>query len=202
MAIVLPTHGQLLWDTPLNAALGHLASTSFAPNDHGFLNWSSDPQHGAVGANPGVASVRMVKLPRRPEVYTITNVIAFVSTAGAGLTVGQCFGGLYDSAGIRQGVTADQAANWGTTGLKIMPLTVAFPVPANADVWVALLYNGTSIQFTTTSSVAGQNDLINANLTPANARFTIGPNAQTSLPASTTMATRTNSSQATWVAVS
>jgi hypothetical protein len=44
--------------------------------------------------------------------------------------------------------------------------------------------------------------MFNANLTAANARFTIGPSGQTTMPASVTMASRTNSSQSQWVAVS
>jgi len=202
MAIVLPIHGQLLWDTPLDLAIRHLASTSFLPNDHGYLNWSSNPANCTGGGNPAAGSVRMVKLPRLPQGYTISSVTAFVSTAGVALTAGQCFAGIYDSAGTRQGVTADQSAVWNTTGLKNMALTVPYAVPSQADMWAALLYNGTSCSFAVAATVTGFNDLYNANLTAANARYTIGPAAQTSLPASITMASRTNSSQATWMAVS
>ena len=201
MAIVLPTHGQLLWDTPLDLALRNLASGTFLPNDHGYLNWSTNPANSTGGANPATGSVRMVKLPRLPQSYTITTVTAFVSTAGVALTANQCFAGIYDSAGTRQGVTADQSAVWNTTGLKAMALTVPYVVSAQADIWAAVLYNGTSCSFAVAATVAGFNDLFNANLTPSTARYTIGPAAQTSLPASITMASRTNSSQATWMAV-
>ena len=202
MAITLPIHGQLLWDTPLDLALRHLASAGFLPNDHGYLNWSQDPASSTAGANPGTGSVRMVKLPTLPLTYTITNVIAFVSTAGAGLVAGQNFAGVYDSAGTRVGVTADQTAAWATTGLKSMALTAPYVVAANATVYLAMLYNGTSMSLACSSSVAGQNDLINANLSTSVARYTLGPNAQTSLPASITMAARSLSSQATWMAAS
>jgi len=201
MAIVLPVHGQLLWDTPLDLLIRHLASGGFLPNDHGYLNWSTDPANCTGGANPAAGSVRMVRLPRLPQSYTISTVAAFVSTAGSGLTAGQCFAGIYDSTGTRQGVTADQSAVWNTTGLKNMALTVPYAVPTNTDMWAALLYNGTSCSFAVASSVANFNDVFNANLSAATARYTIGPSAQTTLPASITMASRTNSSQSTWMAV-
>ena len=201
MAIVLPIHGQLLWDTPLDLVLRNLATGRHLPNDHGYLNWSTDPGNATGGANPATGSVRMVKLPRLPQSYTITSVTAFVSTAGVALVANQCFAGIYDSTGTRQGVTADQSAVWNTTGLKNMALTAPFVVPSQADMWVALLYNGTSCSFAVGATVSGFNDLFNANLTAANARYTIGPSTQTSLPASVTMASRTNSSQSTWVAV-
>lgn len=202
MAIVLPIHGQLLWDTPLDLLLRNLASASFLPNDHGYLNWSKDPADSTGGANPVAGTVRMVKLPRLPQSYTISSVTAFVSVAGVALTAGQCFAGIYDSAGTRQGVTVDQAANWGTIGLKNMALTAPFAVAANADMWVALVYNGTSCVFAVGASVTAFPDLFNANQSAATARYTNGPLLQTSLPASVTMASRTNSGQSTWVAVS
>lgn len=200
--IVLPVTGQLNWDVPLNQALHNLASVSFGPNDHGYLAWSDDVCGPTTSANPGVGQVRMVKLPRLPQSVTISNVVAFVGTAGSSLVAGQNFAGLYDAAGTRLGVTADQTAAWGTTGLKSMALTAPVVTTPNAAYWVALVYNGASLSFAASSSVSGFNDLINANLAPATARYTIGPVGQTSLPASITMAARTNSSQSTWAAVS
>lgn len=201
MAVTLPTHGQLLWDNPLNTVLHNLASAQMLPNDHGYMNWSSDPQHASGGINPGAGSVRMVKLPVLPLTYTITSAKVFVSVAGVALTAGQCFVGIYDATGARVALSADQAASWATVGLKTATMTVPYVVPAGAPVWVAILYNGTSVQFAVTGAVSGQGDLINADLTPAVARFTSGPNAQTSLPASITMAARVNTPQATWAAV-
>lgn len=200
MAVTLPVHGQTPWSVPLNTVLDLLTTTSFLPNDHGYLIWSSDPQHCNGGTNPGAGAVRMVKMPRRPFTYTISSVVIFVSTAGVALTANQCFAGVYDSAGTRQAVTADQSAVWNTTGLKNMAVTVPYVVPANADIWLALVYNGTSCSFSATSITSGQGDLINAGLSAANYRFTNGPTAQTSLPASITMGTRVTTPQATWMA--
>jgi hypothetical protein len=202
MGITLPTHGQTLWDNPLNLALRHLMSASMVPNDHGFINWSQDPALCAASANPTSGTVRMVKLPPLPETYTITNVATYVSAAGVALTANQCFVGLYDSAGTRVAVSLDQSANWTTTGLKIIPLVAPYVVAANTAVWMATLYNGTSLSFAVSSNVGVQADLVNANLAAAVARYTLGPAAQTSLPASVTMGARTNSSGVVWNAVS
>lgn len=202
MAVTLPVHGQTPWSVPLNTVLDLLTTTSFLPNDHGYQIWSSDPQHCVGGANPGTGAVRMVKMPRRPFSYTISNIVTFISTAGVALVANQCFAGVYDSAGTRQAVTADQSAVWNTTGVKSMAVTVPYVVTANADIWLALLYNGTSCSFAATSLTSGQGDLINASLSAANYRFTNGPTAQTSLPASITMGTRVTTPQATWLAAS
>lgn len=200
MPIVLPTHGQSLWDNPLDLALRHLASANFLPNDHGYLNWSQDPATCNGSSNPAAGNVRMVKFPALPQSYTISTLTVFVAAAGVALTVGQNFGGLYDAAGVRVAVTADQSAVWNTTGLKNMALTVPYVVPSGANVWGAIVYNGTSMSVSGTTAVSGQGDLINANLTAANYRYTNNPTAQTSLPANVTMGTRITTPQATWMA--
>lgn len=202
MSVTVPTHGQTPWSGPLNTVLNTLASGRFAPNDHGFLNWSSDPQYVVTSASPASGSIRMVKLPLLPLQYTITNLHCYIATAGVGLTAGQCFAGLYDGTGTRVGVTADQSASWTSSSVKTMALTAPYIATANVSLWVALLFNGTSVGFGTVASVGAFADMFNANLTTSTARFTLGPTAQTSLPASVTMASRTLSSQSQWVAVS
>ncbi len=202
MAVTVPTHGMTPWSIPLNTVLNTLASGRFQPNDHGMLNWSADPQNVVASASPAAGSVRMVKLPSLPLQYTITNLHCYIATAGVSLTAGQCFAGLYDAAGTRVGVTADQSANWTSSNVKTMALTAPYVAAANASLWVALLFNGTSVGFGTVASVSGFADMFNANLTTSTARFTIGPAGQTTLPASVTMASRTFSSQSQWVAVS
>ena len=202
MGVTVPVHGQTPWSAPLNNVLNTLASAAVQPNDHGYLNYSADPQLVVASAAPASGSIRMIKLPLLPLSYTITNLHCYIATAGVSLTLNQCFAGLYDSAGTRQGVTANQSVAWTTSSVKTMALGAPYVVPANAPMWVALLFNGTSVGFGTVASVGGFSDMFNANLTPANARFTIGPSGQTTLPASVTMASRTNSSQSQWVAVS
>lgn len=202
MGVTVPTHGLTPWSTPLNTVLDTLASGRFTPNDHGYLNWSADPQTVVTSAGPASGSVRMVKLPLLPLQYTITTLHCYVATAGVGLVAGQCFAGLYDAAGTRVGVTADQSASWNSSSPKAMALTAPYIVTANAPTWVALLFNGTSLGFGAVGSVGGFADMFNTNLTTSTARFTLGPTAQTTLPASVTMASRSFSSQSQWVAVS
>lgn len=202
MAVTLPADGQEPWSVPLNTVLHLLTTPTFMPNDHGYQAWSADPVYSVGGANPGTGVVRMVKMTQNPFSYTITNVVTFINTAGVALTAGQCFAGVYDSAGTRQAITADQSGVWNTTGLKSMAVTVPYVVPANAEIWLALLYNGTSCSFAGTGATAGQNDLINASLAAADYRYTNGPTAQTTLPASVTMGTRVTTPQSTWLAAS
>src|SRR4249919_4225763 len=74
----------------------------------------------AAAATAGRLELIKVKLP---AAASVTNVLMYMTTAGSGLTSGQCFGALYTEAGARVGVSADQAASWaGSTGVKTMAL--------------------------------------------------------------------------------
>lgn len=63
----------------------------------------------------------------------ITNVAVFVTTAG---TVSAAYGAIYDASGAQKGVSADFHASWGT-GLKQIPLTAPYTVPADAALYCA-----------------------------------------------------------------
>jgi hypothetical protein len=74
---------------------------------------------------------------------TVTNIIALLTSAGSGLTSGQCFASLFTSAGTLLSSTADQAANWATSGRKVMALASPQTVAAG-DYYVGWWYNGTT----------------------------------------------------------
>ena len=124
-----------------------LVSDASIANDHGYLGWSA-PMYASntssllsVGSGAGIITV--VRCRRLPA-STVTNVIIMVTSAGSGLTVGQCFAALYTASGILIGVTADQATAWQSTGVKPMPLVGGpFSIPAG-DYHVGLWYNGTT----------------------------------------------------------
>ncbi len=109
-----------LWPVPS----GDLIPGDFPPSFHGWLAWAFDPIHSAVpnggfnGANGTLYCVGLC-LPKRS---TVTNVVMRVKTAGATLTSGQNFAGLWDSAGNLVGATADQSTAWTSTGIKTMAL--------------------------------------------------------------------------------
>jgi len=192
--------GSLLWGTPLNTAVQNLDRAS-EPSalDQGMISWQFDHATNMVASTITSGTISWSKLWIRQPV-TITNVCVHIGTVGAALVAGQNFGALYDPAGNRLGVTADQTANWGTTGFKSMALTAPVAVTAGYF-YVAILTNaGTSPSFARGSALVAT--IPNANLTATDARFATGPAGQTTMPVSVTMASRTLSGNALWAAVS
>jgi hypothetical protein len=196
--------GSLAWGTPVNnafVALDQMQGTS-AP-DHGLIAWSWDVAT-SLGASSLISgTVFMTKMWVRQPV-TITNLIVSLVTLGSGLTAGQNFMGLYNAAGTRLGVTADQTTTWGsgTVGAQEIPLTVPAAVSAG-PYWLAMLSNGTTPPVMGRgSSAASGGSTVNLKLTAATARYTTGPTVQTTLPASITMASRTLDARAFWTALS
>lgn len=111
--------------------------------------------------------------------------------AAAVLTAAQNFAGIYDSTGTRVAVTADQSAAWAAAGEKNMAVTAPY-VAAAGTYYVAFLSNGgTPLAPMRSAANANSAAFINHGLTVSNARWTTGPTAQTTLPASITMGTRT-----------
>ena len=151
--------------------------------------WSFDPlmsyQTGQT-IGTGVVTLTRIAIPRTTLVSTITIVVTGAGSAAG--TAANCFVGLYDVTGATLlGVSATQAANWSTAGVKAIPLVTPVTVSGGpgAAVLGAMLI-GT--QYTTTScTFAGSS--ASATIT-SNAGFGfrcgIGPSAQTSLPASVT----------------
>jgi hypothetical protein len=122
-----------------------------------------------------------------------------IEAAGATLTAGQCFVGLYNSSGTRLAVSADQSANWTSTGLKTIALTAPQTL-AVGSYYVAILAVGTTPpQF---AMGAGGATTVSAGLATGAARFLTGPTSQTSLPASITLSSQTVTSGARWAALS
>lgn len=197
----LPTIGQVAWGGPLNSALAEIDSGDGArPADHGLLSWSLEPSQ-AANTHLLTADVWMTKLWLR-QPASITNLVTFIATAGSGLTAGQCFAGLYDSAGTLVGQTVDQSGLWTTAGTHVMPLTVSYSAAAGAY-YVALLANGTTLptMVRETQITGGTQQMVNIGLTAATARAATA-GAATTLPATITMAARTMAAQSLFVAVS
>jgi hypothetical protein len=193
--------GSLNWGGPLNAALAEIDSAQTTnPRDHDLIQWQFDLASNMVATAITSGTVNMSKLWIRQPV-TITNVCVAIGTVGAALVAGQNFAGLYDQAGTRLGQTADQTANWGTTGSKQMALTAPVAIATPGAYYVAVLSNaGTTPAFARGSALTAS--IPNFNLTATNGRFTTGPAGQTTLPASITMAARTLTGNALWVGVS
>ncbi len=197
--------GSLAWGTPVNnaftsqdARITVLESCGPVASNQGWLSWNFDPANGQSGSVLVAGTVYMLRIEVRVST-TITNLGTAVTSAGSGLTVGQNFAGLYNSAGTRLGVTADQTTPWSSTSYKSMALTVPQAVTPGTY-YVALLSNGTTPP-TILRNGSQSTGAINANLTAVDYRWSTGPTAQTTLPASITMASRTISGLTFWTAV-
>lgn len=186
----LPAHGTLNWDVPLNSILGQVGAHWY-PSDQGMLSWTHDPANNVGAAILTTAgTVYMFAVPLR-QITTVTSVIIGVQAAGATLTAGQNFAGLYDSAGNRVGITADQTTNWQSTGAKVMNLTAPALLQPGMY-YVAVVANGTTLPTLTRGITDALGGVMNTNLTAATFRFSFGATGQTTLPATITMASRTS----------
>ncbi|WPH59026.1 hypothetical protein SEA_LUCKYSOCKE_12 [Streptomyces phage LuckySocke] len=184
----------------LQYPLSDVNDATFTPADHGLIAWTHDPATLRSASNAtvsGTVYLAKVKIVNRSTV--VSNIIVGIEAAGATLTAGQSLVGLYNSSGTRLAVSADQSANWTSTGLKTIALTTPQTL-AVGSYYVAILSVGTTPpQF---AMGAGGSTSVNAGLTTGTARFLAGPTAQTSLPASITLGSQTVQTGARWAALS
>lgn len=184
------------WTSP--AAPGN----TWAPPDQGLTAWSMDPA-ACTGSGTALSAgfIYLVELVLR-QPATISRVHAVLGAAGAGLTAGQCLAGLYDTAGNRVAVTADQAAVWNSAGNKSMLLTAPYAAAAGRY-YVALLFNGTtSPSFACGSTHGATFTPGNANLAAGAYRFCRSAGGQTALPASVALAGFTPDANNVWAGAS
>jgi hypothetical protein len=127
-------------------------STRFSPRDINLLHVSCDPLEVGGTLQPSAGFIYLAML-KAPQTLTVANLLAYVITAGATLTSGQCLGGIWDSNGNLWAATADQSAVWNSTGPKTMALTAqggrSLTLPGGSGVfyWAGLLVNGTTSPF-------------------------------------------------------
>lgn len=199
--------GSLAWGASVNnaftsqdARVTALESSGGTAMDFGLKSWSFDPATAAAGVVPTSGTIIMAKLYL--PAGTVNAVGVSINSAGVTLTAGQNFMGLYNQAGTRLGVTADQSAAWTSVGYKQIPLVAPVVIASPGFYYVAFLSNGaTPAGLTRGSNNTSSTTVVNLNLTADQARFANGPAAQTTLPASITMASRTPTSQAYWMTV-
>lgn len=211
MAFEAPiTIGSLAWGGPVNNSLldldarvkGLRLSQSSTAVDQNLLAWTFDPATNLAASTVTTGSILMAKIALR-EASSITNLIVSINTAGVGLTAGQNFAGLYTAAGGLLSQTADQTANWGSTGVKVMPLTAPVGTLGGSYLFVAILVNGgTSPAFARGSQLSSGASTINVGLSTTEARYATSGAGLTSLPGSITMGARTPSAMALWAAMS
>lgn len=202
MSVVTPVIGQTSWGDENNLALSTMAQSGFNPNDLGYKVWNYQNYQTSISASTALVSgtVNMIRMPKLAQAESITTVAVHCGIIASGLTLNQCFAGVYNLAGTRLAITADISTLFGTIGTKNLTLTSTVNAALGDDLFLALLFNGTTppgISCCASLSTTAANGL----LTAANALFADGPAAQTSLPASITMASRTPSAFARWGAM-
>jgi len=189
------------WGTLLNDTLFELHRTvETNPVDHGMIAWTCDPYANSGSSTITTGTPFMSKIWIR-EPVTLSSIGISITTAGVALTVGQNFVGIYNAAGTRIAQSADQTAAWAGTGYVQAAMTAPVAVTPGAY-FLTLLSNGTTSPNLARGAVAGSGaGTINFGLTATTGRFATGPAAQTSLPASITMASRTLSAISMWSVV-
>lgn len=173
----------------------------FLPEDAGLIAWNYDPAalQSITTTTPTGGLVYLNRINIRVPT-TITNILLGVQTAGSGLTASQNYAGLYNASGTLLSATADQSSVWTGTGLKTAALTSAQAVGAGTY-YVGFVTNGTTTPiFARSNAVSVSTE--NLGLPAASARWSTGPSAQTTLPASITMSSNTASSISWWAGVS
>lgn len=113
--------------------------------DHiGAGAWSMDPATlgGQTTATPVAGTIYLAKLWVPVALAGVTTIWMHVVTAGATLTAGQCFCGLFDGSKNLLATSGDQSGVWNTTGLK--QATFASQAVSTAAAYVGWFYNGTT----------------------------------------------------------
>lgn len=208
---VYSTAGNLFWQNPAGSVfdLSQAGTTpnTWLPSDSGYLAWTFDDAqfNGTTGSAPSNSNVYLMKIPVRTAI-SVTNVDVYVTAVGTSLTTNECFIGLYTSAGVLIGQTADLSTDMLSNGSKIHSLPLAsgpFAVSAGF-VWAAVLMNGTGSNPTLARSNTAVNPAyLNQHLTAATYRVGNLSGSATVLPASFTPSSNQQATvQAFWVGLS
>jgi hypothetical protein len=172
------------------------APTVWYPLDHGVATWSADPRD--VGANVALTAGVFLGASVKSVGRVITNICAYMTTAGGTLTAGQNFAAIYQN-GSLVAQTGDMSTTWvGSTGLLTMPLTAPVTL-SEGNLSVVVVANGTTKPTFAVQTVVAA--VANLGLATPNLRFfTAGTSITTTLPA--TMPSQTATTTGLWVALS
>lgn len=164
-------------DTGAQGPSGAAPTTEYGPADHGLISWPFDPSLATATLSPVNGTLNLIRVKVVADT-TITNLFAFAQAAGAGLTTGQNWAGLYNASGTRVAQTDDMSTMWQSAGAFTMPLTTPYPAVAG-EYWIALLLNGTTRP---TFVRASGNASGNINRSAAELRYGTRGSSQTTLP--------------------
>lgn len=170
------------------------------PSMQGFVTWNYDPMITiATGASINVSGTIYMHRVYLSAGSVVNSLAIGVQTAGATLTAAQNLMAIYDAAGNRQGITADQSAVWTSTGFKTAALTGAYTVTTAGYHYIAVLAVGTTPPVFYEASNAPA-VLYNGNTSGATLRHATNGTGQTTLPTTRTLASNVSSTVNAWVA--
>jgi len=178
--------------------------------DAGMLTWNYDSAVAASVSPPVAGTMYLMRIPAR-EAVSWAKMVVVVSTGGTGATpLANCFMGLFDMAGQRRGVSADQSGAWATGGTKAPALTPdsgqSLTISA-ADQWaygafVVGQQATTNVQMFRSGSSASPGGLLQTGSTSPPARFLSKTGFAAGLPTSIDFTTCSVSSFLWWMGVS
>jgi hypothetical protein len=172
--------------TAILAAVAPSQPVPWIPADLGWQAWTNDIADCTASTLLTGGLLYLTRVNIRAAI-TATGVVLNIGVAGVGLTAAQNFAGLYSSAGVLLGSSADQSAVWTTIGAYAMPFAGG-PVSLPAGFyWVAAVANAaTTLPSLTRQSALATAAVANAGFTAATARFATSGGGLTALPASIT----------------
>lgn len=162
------------------AAYGQVAP-DFAPADHGFISWTTDPCLVENNITPTTGTLYLIG-QRLRIAQTISKSVLYATSAGSAASV---ILGLYDSAGTRRAQSA--ATTVGGVGQFAPVYTAAYAAPLGFY-WAALLVVSatTSPIFGAYNSTSAFSAIGSTNLAAASYRFCTNGTGLSALPASIT----------------
>lgn len=164
----------------------------------GFISWDYDPENVSGSGNILTSGTIYLHKLYLQAGTTVNSIAAGIQVAGSTLTAGQSLMGIYNSAGTRVGVTADQSASWVSPGYKSAALTSPYSVVTAGFHHIALLSVGTTPP--TFYSTNAPSSLFNGNTSGATLRHATNATAQTTLPSSLTLSSNVSTSANSWAA--
>lgn len=200
-----------------NGALQTNGSTLFGPTNINDFNEAISPSSlgllaynypyiFATGTGSAVTTAGLLYLAKLPVQggTKVTNLWIKIATAASGLTSGQNFAGIYNSAGSLVATTADLTTTIGTnTGAIQCPLTAVYTVPSGGgNFYVGMFFNAATTQpvlsaytgfVTVTTSVATFGSATTFGNTAAKYPFSVSATTgnTTAMPSSITMSSNT-----------
>jgi hypothetical protein len=183
------------------AGIAALQPTSFGPVDGGYKAWTF-PAEQVIGggSTPGAGAVTLGRLILN-STQSISSIALYVATGGSGLTSGQNFAGIYNSAGTLVATTADLTTAWGGSGWMNHSLVGGPFNLTQGYYWVAIMSNGTTRPTFGRNSGSLSGALYNGLLSNATLRFATNGTGTTALPSSITPSSNVSNNVPYWFAL-